>query len=708
MKTFRHLLILLAAFWLVLSPAAFAAEPAVLLADRVYVEGDRLLIAEGNVEVMWEGSHLKASRIVYDRATDQLTIEGPITLTDGEEIAFYADQGQLSTDLSEGVLSSARLVMADQMQLSANEIRRVGGRYTQLDTVVASSCQVCPDDPVPLWSIRARQVIHDQEAKQIFFVGAQLRFGRIPVAYIPRLRFPDPTQERATGFMFPRFRTTTQLGTGIKLPYFITLGRSADVTLTPYLSSSTTTMELRFRQAFDNGNIELDGAYSRDDILPGEDRHYLFGTAMFLLPRDYRLRFGLQTVSDSTYLLDYGYSDADRLISDVELSRTRRDRRASGQIVHLRSLREDEDTSTEPSLLTETSWERRYALDGRLGGVATLSFGTLSTYRSSSTDILGRDVARGTITLDWQRSEVFGPGMMATALVRATGESHAISQDSTYPASVTRAIPETAVTLRWPLARTGSRGASQILEPMAMLAWSPEDLTPVPNEDSTVSEFDEGNLLALSRFPGLDARETGLRFVLGMGWTRHDAAGRTLRLGFGRILRDQDYGTFGAGTGLDGQDSNWLATFSLGLPERLNLSARTLFDDQFELPKGELRLDYTGDIYSVGTSLLFMSATPTENRLEDIAEWSFNGTWQVTPQWSTRTNWHYDFQNGNPTRAGLGVTYQNECILVDLSANRRFTSTTTLEPTTDIRLSVELAGFGTGGRGGVARRTCLN
>ncbi len=49
--------------------------------------------------------------------------------------------------------------------------------------------------------------------------------------------------------------------------------------------------------------------------------------------------------------------------------------------------------------------------------------------------------------------------------------------------------------------------------------------------------------------------------------------------------------------------------------------------------------------------------------------------------------------NDSNITAGVGVTYTNECVDVSLSASRRFTSSTILEPSTDISLTVGLRGF---------------
>ena len=117
------------------------------------------------------------------------------------------------------------------------------GAIPRLANVVASTCQVCPAQPTPLWEIRAARVVHDSLERQIYFDRAQFRLAGVPIAYIPRLRLPDPSVRRTSGLLTPQLRFSSELGPGLKLPYFLTLGRSADLTLTPYLAERDRTLQ---------------------------------------------------------------------------------------------------------------------------------------------------------------------------------------------------------------------------------------------------------------------------------------------------------------------------------------------------------------------------------------------------------------------------------------------------------------------------------
>jgi LPS-assembly protein len=120
--------ILLAVLALIsLTQLAFAQDRATLIADNVTVTNDRTLIASGNVEVFFQGQRLTASTITYDRTADRLSIAGPIRIEDGTGNLFLAEQADLSADLSEGLLVSARLVLNQRLQLAAAELVRGEG-----------------------------------------------------------------------------------------------------------------------------------------------------------------------------------------------------------------------------------------------------------------------------------------------------------------------------------------------------------------------------------------------------------------------------------------------------------------------------------------------------------------------------------------------------------------------------------------------------
>ena len=705
-------LLALVALILTLAAPVWAQDQATLISDSLEITGDTRLIAAGNVEVFFKGRRLTAQRIIYDQATDRLEITGPIELTeDSGDVQIIASQADLAADLSEGILTSARLVLNRQLQLSANRIIREGGRRTTLETVAASSCKVCEGDPTPLWEIRATRVVHDQVERQIYFSNAQFRLAGVPVFYIPRLRMPDPTLTRATGFLMPSLRTTSDLGTGIKLPYFIVLGKSADLTLTPYITvRNSQTLEMRYRQAFATGRIELIGAVTRDDLIDGKTRGYLFVDGAFTLPMNFGLTIKGQTVTDPAYLLDYGIGNIDRLDSRIEASRTRRNEHISARIISFQTLRDSEDNTTIPSLIADLTFHRRFSL-GPLGGEGGLRLQTHNHYRSSTDpndpDLdgisQGRDLSRVSARIDWRRSFLLPVGIEATVLGEMTADAYSIAQDLAFQGSTTRTHGSAGLELRWPWVKAGTNGASHVIEPVVQLIWASSDAETLPNEDSVLVEFDEGNLYSLDRFPGSDAVERGPRANVGISWTRHDPQGWTMGATLGRVYREADLNQFGPGSGLDGVRSDWLAAVNFDLANGIAITARAVLNDDLDLTKGEARLALNGPKTAVAASMIWAVADPLENRLDRTEEVTFDARRKLGDNWTGKVSGRYDFVADRGTVAGLGLEFLNECVRFDVSLSRRFTTSTSVTPTTDFSLSLDLVGFGGGVTGGPAR-----
>lgn len=700
-----------------MSGPATPEDAATVLADSMYLQNDRTLIASGGVVVWYQGARLVADRLIVNGQSGDLTIEGPIHLSrpgsanPDDEAILIADSAQLDRELQDGIIRGARLMLNRELQLAASQATRSqNGRITRLDNVVTSACTVCADNPVPLWSIRARSVTHDAETRLLHLEHPQLRVAGIPVAAVPfTVTAPDPTVERQSGFLRPKFRTTSNLGFGIKLPYFQTLGDSADLTITPYISASRTrTLELRYRQAFAQGEMEWNGAISRDDIRQGKTRGYLFGAGRFELPRGYKLGFQIQAASDRAYLLDYGVSEADRLWSGLTLERVTRDKLVFARVGNYHSLRGDENNSTSPAQIGDALWMHRFS-PRLIGGEGALEWSIHAHRRPSRANLDGRDVVRGSLGMDWRRSEILPGGVVAAALMGLDADLYYVTQDQDYNGRTLRVEPMAGVELRWPLMGQ-SANATHIVEPVAQILWSTKgDDGDIRNEDSRLIEFDEGNLFSADRFPGRDARETGLRANLGVSWTRIAPTGWSIGVTAGRVFRADADTQFPASSPLSGRRSDWLLSTTYDSGTGLAIANRALFNDSFSTSRNELRIGWLRQDLQVSAGHLWISSDESEARTTDTSELTAEIGWQIAPGWWGKAKTRYDFAANSAQMAALDVTYRNECIAVEMGISRRFTDSNNFKAETSFDLSVRLGGFGrqNEGFGTVARRSCM-
>lgn len=686
----------------------------VLVADRVYVTADNMLVAEGKVEALQGDVRLRANKIEYDGSADLIKVSGPIHMEQGESVRIIASYAELDKSFRTAMLKSARLVLNDQLQMASAELNRVDGRYNVLHKTSVSSCRVCDDGSPLLWQIRAKRVIHDQEERQIYFDHAQFRILDVPVAYFPQLRLPDPTLDRATGFLIPEINSNSQLGFGVKVPYFIKMGDHKDLLLRPYIAENTRTMEFRYRQAFKAGRMEWEGAVSDDTIFPNQPRHYLFGAGWFDLPRDYKLSFDVKETSDSFYLLDYDYSNEDRLRSDITLRRSKRDVNTRLSLLHYESLRANEDNYTMPSIIGVAETEHRF-FPASIGGEARLKAELLGYRRTSDSpidgpdpdpDADGRDAGRVTASALWRRNWTLGNGLQTGVTGELAVDAFYVKQDAIYDGTNAQATPTVAAHARYPMSKIGSNGATFVLEPLAQVSYSGGSRLDIALDESTRVEFDEGNLLALSRFPSSDRRERGGVAALGMNWARYDPKGWQAHLSFGQVYHQYAQPDFSQSSGLSGTTSDLLMAGQITTNNGLMLMARGLFDGTNGFNKASARAAWTNNELWLETSFIWLREDPQESRSQNLSEWVLDTRYRMNRHWTALADWRFDATAGEAAEAGLGLEYRNECVKIGLSVSRKFTQSATVRPTTNIGLTVALEGFSVSAGNQSYNRTC--
>lgn len=698
---------------LVISAAPADAQgrgTATLTADQLFVDAAGRLVASGAVEVWYGSIRLTAQRVTFDQPRNHLSIDGPIVLRDGPDRLILADSAELSENMRAGLIRSARLVLDQQMQFAAATVERENDNLTRLNAVVASSCPVCASNPTPLWEIRAARVTHDQDARQLYFDNAQFRFYGVPLAYFPHLRLPDPTLQRARGFLTPRFHAGSALGIGASVPYFIPLGAAQDLTLTPGLySKGAASLGLRYRAAFANGGLEAGGLIAVDDHLPNRARGYAYLRALFHLRDDFRLSADIIAPGDRRVLDHYGVTSDTRIRSHVTLDRYRRDQAIRARIVHFRTLDEGVNNRRLPSRLAQMEWEQRIGLSATpAGGELRLRFGAQAIQRRSDIDgPQGRDLARFNLAGQWQRQVILPAGLLATGAVHARLDHVRVGNDSAYPDPVTRRALQGMVELRWPWAASGSGGAAHVIEPIAQLIGSHRNRVNLPNEDHVMPELDPGNLFSLARYSGHDAPDEGSRVNLGLRWARLSGAGLSVEALAGRIWRREGYDGFNAANPqpLGQRRSNWLLAGRLWGPNGLSFGARLLLDDARSPSRGEASLTWYGRSTGLSTVYVYLPANPFEGRPEKRAEWYASVSHQFTNGVSARLGWEYDASQRELRTARTGLGYRGDCMAVDLSLSHRFATSTNVTASTSFGLQVELLGIG-GARATPLGRTC--
>lgn len=679
-------------FLSVFAPPVSAQDTVGLVADRITVDGDGNTIrAEGNVVVEYRGDILETSSIIYNRRTGSISFPDSIKLTTSDGSVLTAESADVADTLETGVFRDVTLLLAGQFQILATELERRDPQFATLRRGIATSCELCDDGP-PFWQIRAKEVAHDTDARELYFTGAVFEFLGIPVFYAPRLRTPDPSVRRASGVLVPAFRTSDTLGVGIEIPYYLVLGDHADATVTSFVTTGgALVFEGEYRQLFENGALIATGAAAAIDPLDSAPfRSFGALQGFFDLDRDFQLEFDFTSTSDRTFRQEFGFGDEDRLNNEVKISKTTPISYFETAASITQSLRDDEDTSDIPFVFPEIYASRSDDIGFGWNLRSELQSVTIARDTDERTSRLG-----GRLTLE--RQFISRRGLSTTLTARAEGsvydvENSSLVSDGEYDYFV----PTLATTFRYPLVKSHGGGGRSLIEPIAQLIWTPDDTQDVPNEDSVQLEFEESNLFELNRFPGFDAVEVGSRANIGIRYLYQSPNDWRLGVSLGQVFRTEDLNQFSDAfvTGLNSRYSDTVLAVTLDFGTALALTNRTLIGRDFEVSKYETQLTFMSERWAVDLDYVFLEDDVIQNSNETQNQLGLAVGYRANQRWTIRSDISQDFERDEPIEQFFGASFRNECVLLDFGLTLDYATGSSDEAEREFNLSIELLGFG--------------
>ena len=125
-------------------------------------------------------------------------------------------------------------------------------------------CKNKGDDKCPPWTLQSKKIKHDLAKKTIYYDNVVLKVYDFPIFFSPKFSHPDPTVDRASGFLAPTLSNSTTLSTGLATPYFWNMAKDKDLTLTPkFYATDNPLLLTEYRQDFINSFLVVDTGYTR-------------------------------------------------------------------------------------------------------------------------------------------------------------------------------------------------------------------------------------------------------------------------------------------------------------------------------------------------------------------------------------------------------------------------------------------------------------
>ena len=175
--------------------------------------------------------------------------------------------------------------------------------YSLIKKGVFTTCKKKGDE-CPPWQFKAQEIKHDKSKKTIYYKNAWLEIYDKPVIYFPRFFHPDPTVKRQSGFLMPRFESSSSLGDSLSVPYFKVISESKDLTFTPKIyGESEGLFQNEYRQ--ENKNLSHISDLSIKKSRENSKSHF-FSNTLAALNLSYfensELEINIEATSNNSYL----------------------------------------------------------------------------------------------------------------------------------------------------------------------------------------------------------------------------------------------------------------------------------------------------------------------------------------------------------------------------------------------------------------------
>ncbi|MDC3002500.1 hypothetical protein OAZ20_00280 [Paracoccaceae bacterium] len=686
-------------------------------ADTITVERGEVLFAEGNVLVQYGSNKIEAKALKFNQKTKEIKFTEIQDFQDGNAISLSASEAVISSDLSEGIISAASLILDKTIKIQTGEVRLKNGQISTVSEIFrATSCDEC-EGKEQNWYLSASSAQRDSENSNIVYKDVTVRVKGLPIAYIPYLRMPDPSVDRARGFLVPEAVLTSNLASGLKLPYFIPFGLSSDLLITPYFSSKTKTLEYRYRKKFKKGELTLSGALSDDDLVTNNLRYFSQLVGKYKLGYGIDLNFNVGTVGDSSYLGDYVYSEESEFNSEISLRKTIVEKQQffDGDLSYLREKEQDN------SLNEYYSLSGSYTKDissGSLPGKLRLTANLNSSVNVNDDNSFSRPPSSAQVGINYNQRTFLGPLKFSKG-VYGKYNSFVNSADAGTTNEEFSFQYGASTLISAPLYAKG-KGKIKLLNPKLLLSFNGQENDILGDYFIGTEELNWGNIFSGKKIRSLTESETGLSVSIGMERQVFWENGRHLEVSFAASKIDNLTYTPSSNLGLEAGDLNYLGKFSYRTKNANSFSYNVLLSSMGRLVQGDLGGNYSHKKLNLDLNYETIDQAIDTRLSEDLRTVNFTSDYTFSDDFQVNAGGRYDLNNSkmattsfglrfdlgsweynftqeylkqDPEKFSMSAIFEDECTRLTFSFENRYKDIGSSEPVKALMFRVQLKPF---------------
>jgi LPS-assembly protein len=696
-----------------------------IFADKIiYNKANQLLKTFGNSRFVDSKNRvLSAENFEYDLDKKIINAQNKVKFIDKEKNTYYFSKITADDKFDEVIgfdlnsdLNKAKFKSGDKFnefiepRLSGKEASIKEGITIIKDGKFTSCKRSNETDGCAYWNLKASEIIHNTELKEIIYKNATLDLNNINVLYTPYFSHPDPTIKREAGVLAPSFTSLGgDIGSTIKVPIFYPISESKDFTISPvYYFKQNPLLLGEYREKFKNGDLSLEGGFTEGykDITSTKtegSRHHLYGN----LHLDFKDKIldesifnaKIQNVNNPTYLrvnkinsTNDGFKrilvkeDDTQLTNEIYFNSFGKNEILNFKAAAYQNISLDKKSDQYQYLLPEIGYSKYQLFDNNnLSFNSNLKSQNINTNQNKSTFINN---------LDYSTPENYNNdlGFSYKFLTKINNINYYSDYNAPKQDLNNEINPVLGFDTSLPFAKI-SKESEQYLIPRIFTRYSPGKM---PNSKSNTTTLSTDNIFSMNRMNSDELIEKDLSFNLGFDWLWQEKftpnkEPEKAGISIGQVIKFNKDADMPTSSSLQNKTSDIVTKVNYLAPKNFDVTLKNTIDKQlnsvyysdlnikkFINNSGEVNLNYYEKNKYIGSeryakaNLISNLSDSTKLKLENKRNLNTN-----------ITNYHK-----------LSVEDENECIRYGFYFQRNYSSDKDLKPSTSVMFGVTLLPFG--------------
>ena len=651
-----------------------------------------------------EGNSIFLEKFEYSTKSNFFKSTGNIKLIDSKKNSYKFSQIYIDEIKREIIGSDIKAYLNDESlkfneknkpRVFANTLR-IKDQISKFDKSIFTVCDYRANDKCPPWSLQANQMSHDKNKKTVYYDNAIIKFYDIPIFYIPKLSHPDPSVDRRSGFLTPSFTDTRNLGPSISIPYYWTLGKNKDFTLSSRFFASEHPLFLgEYRQAYNRANLILDFGYTEgynntsDSKKPGSKSH-LFSNFVkdFTGKKNSKniLQLKTQNISQDKYLKLYRIKsnlvdyNEDTLENSLDFTHENENLFFGLKIAAYETIKTISDDKYE-YILPEMVLSKNLFTNNDFGSLDFQSNLKVHNYQTNKlTKFLVND-------LDWKFKEFkFLSGLQTKLLGNIKNVNYESKNVAKYKDDFTNEIfGAVGILNEVDLYKKTSADSNQILTPKFLLRYAPGHM----RKEANGARLNHLNVFSLDRLNSFNNFESGLSAAIGFDYEFRQND-KKLDMSVAQIINEKENKHMPKTTSLNQKLSDVVGASNLEINDNFKINYN------FSLDQNMKEFNYN----EIGSNITFNSIKFDLSYLKEKKHIGNQEYFKTGLRYEKGDNGLLTFNakrnliTSSAEYYNLSYEYINDCLRAGLVFRREFYNDSEIEPEDSLMFKISLTPLG--------------